>query len=102
MGAMSLRLPDELDEQLTREAEAEGRPKSEVARRALAEWLAEQDKKRLVAQMAAELKTIYSDPAYLKEMRQIQQDFDSDDSGLASIEAQERAQGIDPDEQWWD
>lgn len=100
MGAISLRLPDELEAQLALEAEVTDSPKSEVARRALAEWLAARRRQRQIDEMAAAAKALYSDPAYLEEMREFE-DACVDD-GMDEIIAQERAAGIDPDAKWWD
>ena len=100
MGAISLRLPDELEAQLTREAEAEGCPKSELARRALTEWLAEQEKKRFIDQMVAEAKALYAAPTRLAETREVAKE--GLDDWLDSIERDERAAGTDPEVKWWD
>lgn len=99
MGA-SLRLPDELEAQLTREAEAEGRPKSEIARRALAEWLTAQEKKRFMDQMVAEAKAMYSTPTHPAETREVAEE--GLDDWLDSIERDERVAGTNPEEKWWD
>ena len=98
MGALSLRLSDELETQLAREADVEGRPKSEVARRALAEWLTAREKKRFMDAMVRAAKLLYSDPAVIAESREIQADFDAIDTTLGHIEAEERATALHPDD----
>lgn len=102
MTGLSLRLPNELVERLEREAQLSQLPRSEVARRALAEWLKAQEHKRHQETMARAAREIYGDPQLASEARQVQEAFDAVDHSLATIEAQERAAGVDPDEKWWD
>ena len=49
MSLISLRLPDELDELLNREARASKRAKSEIARTAIADYLRRQERERFMA-----------------------------------------------------
>jgi predicted transcriptional regulator len=52
MAIISLRLPDDIDRQLGREAEATQRPKSEIARDAIAAYLSRQQRDRFLAEIA--------------------------------------------------
>jgi predicted transcriptional regulator len=52
MSLISIRLPDKLDAELTREAEHCGRPRSELVREAIADFLARREKARFLAQIA--------------------------------------------------
>lgn len=52
MAIISLRLPDEIDRQLGREAEAAQRPKSEIARDAIMAYLSHQHRERFLAEIA--------------------------------------------------
>ena len=48
MSVISLRLPDALEEKLAREAQRANTPRSEIARRAVAEYLERQERDRLL------------------------------------------------------
>jgi predicted transcriptional regulator len=52
MGTLTLRLDDQLDEQLTREAERERKSRSEVVREALAAFLSERERQRFLEEIA--------------------------------------------------
>lgn len=101
MAAISVRLPDELESQLTYEAELEGKPRSEVAREAIAEYLARREKERFMAEIVAAAKALAADPAATAEAREIAHDFDMVDDGLDAIIETERAAGIDHHQKWW-
>ena len=58
MGLLSLRLDDDLEHRLAREAERENRSRSEVAREALAAWLAERERQRFHDQLARAARAI--------------------------------------------
>jgi metal-responsive CopG/Arc/MetJ family transcriptional regulator len=98
MAALSLRLPDDLDMKLAREAETEGRPRSELAREAIAEYIARREKERFIADMVQAARALASDPAAREESLQLANDLADD--GLDAVVAGERAAGIDADK-WW-
>jgi predicted transcriptional regulator len=52
MGLLSIRLPDDVDARLDRESEALRRPKSELAREAITEFLAGLERQRFIADIA--------------------------------------------------
>lgn len=52
MPLISIRLPEALDAELTREAEARQRPKSELAREAIVEYLARRERERFLGAIA--------------------------------------------------
>jgi len=52
MSLISLRLPEELERLLAREAELAGRGRSEIAREALAEYLARRERERFLGEIA--------------------------------------------------
>ncbi len=99
MAAMSLRLPEDLEARLTREAELKGASRSDVARRAIVEFLARQDKERFMAALVAEARAGYADPALREEARALAES--AADAGLDALVATERTAGIDPEEKWW-
>ncbi|MFZ0488313.1 MAG: CopG family transcriptional regulator [Arenicellales bacterium] len=100
MSNISIRLPEELEARLDREARLAGKKRSELAREAIASHLKRLERARFVGDMAREARALYSDRAG--------QDEDRDAAGegleewLESIEVEERDAGIDPDEQWWE
>jgi predicted DNA-binding protein len=52
MSILSIRLPDDIDRGLNREAERTRRPKSEVARDAIAEYLQKQAREQFLTEIA--------------------------------------------------
>ncbi len=99
MTAISLRLPDEIETRLTREAGLEGRPRSEIARAAIVEYLERREKERFMVELVAAAQALADDPEARQEALEIANDLVDD--GLNAIIAAERAAGIDPDEKWW-
>jgi predicted transcriptional regulator len=99
MTAISLRLPDEIEARLTQEAGLEGRPRSEIARAAIVEYLERREKERFMAEMVAAAQALANDPEARREISEMAEDLVDD--GLDAIIAAERAAGIDPGEKWW-
>lgn len=95
MAAISLRLPDDLDRKLAEESELMGRPRSEVVRDALAQYLAEQERKRFMADVITAARALASDPGAGAEALQIADDF-----LVAENEALDLAEGRQPGEPW--
>jgi predicted transcriptional regulator len=52
MSIVSIRLPEDIEVSLTREAERTQRPKSEIARDAIADYLKRQERDRFLAEIA--------------------------------------------------
>jgi predicted transcriptional regulator len=52
MGVLSMRLDDDLDQRLSREAERENRTRSELVRDALAAFLSERERQRFLGEIA--------------------------------------------------
>jgi predicted transcriptional regulator len=99
MTAISLRLPDEIETRLAREAGLEGRPRSEIARVAIVEYLERREKERFMAELVEEARRAYADP----EIRRVAIEIAEEgiDTYFDTITADERAAGIEPNEQWW-
>jgi predicted transcriptional regulator len=95
ISAISLRLPEDLDRKLAAEAELVGRPRSEVVRDALVEYLAEQERKRFMAEFIAEAKKGYGDPEMRREAIEI-----AEEHVALSNEAMDLAEGRQPGEPW--
>jgi predicted transcriptional regulator len=62
MAGFSLRLPDDLESRLGEEARREGVARSEIARTAIAEFLALRERQRTLAAFVAEARAAYADP----------------------------------------
>ena len=62
MAAISLRLPEDLERKLATEADLAGRPRSEVIRDALAQFIAQRERARFLAELVAEARVGYGDP----------------------------------------
>jgi predicted transcriptional regulator len=60
MAAISLRLPDELESLLDEEARREGVARSEIARAAIAGFLAQKERQRTIAAFVAEARAAYA------------------------------------------
>ncbi|MGE0032045.1 MAG: ribbon-helix-helix protein, CopG family [Steroidobacteraceae bacterium] len=67
MAAFSLRLPEDLESRLDAEARREGVARSEIARAAIAEFLAQKERQRTIAAFVAEARAAYSDPKVRRE-----------------------------------
>lgn len=87
MAGFSLRLPNELEEKLDQEARREGVARSEVARIAIAEFLARRERERFLAAFVAEAKAAYGDPAIRGEALAIAEEaLPLDNEALARAE----------------
>ncbi len=102
MSNISVRLPPDIERELEEEARRTGRNRSVLVREAVGEYLTRKERERLIAEMKAAARALYSNPEAVAEAREIQEDFEAVDTTLEQIEADERAAGIDPDEKWWD
>ncbi|MBL8541281.1 MAG: ribbon-helix-helix protein, CopG family [Betaproteobacteria bacterium] len=92
MAGFSLRLPDDLEEKLDQEARREGVPRSEVARLAIAEFLARRERERFLAAFVAEARAAYGDPAIRGEALAIAEEaLPLDNEALDRAEAQGKA-----------
>lgn len=67
MSLISIRLPESLDAELTREAQARQRPKSELAREAIAEYLTRRERERFLGAIAKAARAERRDSVTLAE-----------------------------------
>jgi predicted transcriptional regulator len=67
MAGFSLRLPDDLESRLDEEARLAGVARSEIARAAIAEFLAQRERQRYLAAFVAEARAAYADPKIRKD-----------------------------------
>lgn len=104
MPALSLRLPEDLDQRLAEEARREGLPRSEVARLAINDFLARREKERFMAELVAEARVAYSNEDIRREALEM-----ADEGMVTGNEALDMAEGCKPgeslpdasDERWW-
>ncbi|MFO1205156.1 MAG: ribbon-helix-helix protein, CopG family [Burkholderiales bacterium] len=97
MAGFSLRLPDDLEEKLDQEARREGVPRSEVARLAIAEFLARRERERFLAAFVAEAKAAYGNPAIREEALAIAHEaLPLDNEALDRAETQRKASTAPP------
>lgn len=75
MSVISLRLPDHLEEGLAREARRANTARSEIARRAVAEYLERVERERVLAEMVAAAQALAADPEARAEALQTAADF---------------------------
>ena len=100
MANISVRLPPEIAKGLEEEARLTARNRSDLVREAVGEYLTRRHKKRIIDQMRQAARALYSNPDAVQEGRERAEEGLED--WLESIEREERAAGIDRDEQWWD
>lgn len=75
MPALSLRLPEELDQRLAEEARLEGVPRSDVARNAISDYLARRERERFMAELVAAAGAMARNPAAADEARELNEEF---------------------------
>lgn len=104
MPSLSLRLPDDLEQRLDKEARLEGVPRSEVARAAIDDFLARRERERFLAELVAEARAAYGNQKIRGEASALAEEFlDSDNAALDLAEGREAGAG-EPDESgesWW-
>lgn len=100
MSNISVRLPPEIERGLEEEARRTDRNRSDLVREAVGEYLTRKERERLINEMKAAARALYSNPEAVREGLEIAEEGLED--WLESIEREERAAGIDPDEKWWD
>lgn len=67
MPAFSLRLPEDLESRLDEEARREGVARSEIARAAIVEFLAQRERQRTIAAFVTEARAAYANPKIRKD-----------------------------------
>jgi len=100
MSNISIRLPEELENKLGEEARRAHKKRSELAREAIADYLQRLERERFMHEMQRAAKALYANPEARREGLEIAEE--GLEEWLESIEAEERAAGIDPDEKWWE
>ena len=104
MGAVSLRLPDDLERKLSQEATISGQPRSQLIREALEDLLSRRERERVVAAMVAAAKALAADPDARAEALAVAADFlPAENEALAQAEGRPAGNGGHDaqDERWW-
>jgi len=100
MATLTLRLPDNLDRQLTALAAQTQQNRSELVRMALEKFLRDQERKQLMDALVSEAKAAYADEAVRREAREIAEEFLPLDNEALDI-AEGRKPGDPEPEKWW-
>lgn len=95
MAAISLRLPEEIETRLAEESRLEGRPRSEVVREAIVEYITRRERERFMAEMVAAARALAADPVASAEARELAEE--AIESGNAALDI---AEGRRPGEPW--
>jgi len=96
MPALSLRLPEELEQRLDEEARQEGVPRSEVARAAISDYLARRERERFMAELVAEARSAYANDRIRDEALALAENF-----LLLDDEAAPTSDKATDNESWW-
>jgi predicted transcriptional regulator len=75
VSVISIRLPDDLEAKLEQEARLTSRPRSEVARNAIADYLARLERERFLASLEAAARNLASDAASRGEALAVAEQF---------------------------
>ena len=101
MGAVSLRLPDHLEQQLSEEARLSGQPRSQLLREALETLLSQRREERAQAALRLAAEALASDAGACAEARELAADFlMAENEALAGAEAPANATSAAA-EPWW-
>ena len=99
MGAVSIRLPDKLEQQLNEEARLSGQPRSQLMRETLKTLLSQRREERAQAALRLAAVALASDAGACAEAREIAADFlMAENEALAGAEAPTNATSTEP---WW-
>jgi len=101
MGAISLRLPDHLEQQLRVEARLSGQPRSQLLREALETLLSQRRQDRAQAALRLAAEALASDAGACAEARELASDFlMAENEALAGAEAPANTTSA-ATEPWW-
>lgn len=95
MSGISLRLSEEIQTRLAEEARLEGRPRSEVVREAITDYINRREHERFMAELVAEAKAVYSNKPLRDETHAL-----AEDAIPTGNEALDIAEGREPGEPW--
>ena len=99
MSAITLRLPDHLEQQLSEEARLSGQPRSQLLREALETLLSQRREERAQAALRLAAVALASDADACAEARELTADFLlAENEALAGAEAPTNTTSAEP---WW-
>ncbi len=75
MSTVSLRIPDDLNEQLNQEARRQNKSRSELLREAVTDYLQRKEKERFVGRFVAEARAGYGNAELARDAHAIAEDF---------------------------
>lgn len=104
MAILNIRLTDQLERQLSEEAQRENKTRSEIVRDALTWYLTEIEKKRFMDQLLEEARQAYADENIRQEAKEIAEEFlPFENEVLDSIEDQisDNLRYKETSEKWW-
>ena len=96
MGALSLRLPDDLEDALTDEAKREQKPRSAVLRQALVDYLKRMEKERFMNSMLEAAAALANNPDSRKESLEIVESTLAD-----TAHAMRNGEESESHDSWW-
>lgn len=96
MSTLNVRLPDDLEALLEREARRSHKPRSELAREAIRAHLAQLERARFMSEMGRAAHAIGADPALRRDAETIAGEFQA-----LEDEAGEYVTDADAGEAWW-
>lgn len=99
MPSFSIRLPDELESRLLEEARIENKPRSEVVREAIAEYVTHRERERFLGKLASAARALAKDRETRSEVLEIERDLI--DEGLDVLLGSEPIQETDSGNRWW-
>lgn len=94
MSNLSIRLPRELDEQLTAEAKQSHMKRSALIREAISDYLRRRERDRFMAEIVKAAHMLANDPEARSEARAIEEEFSGADSEV--LDEVKEGKG-----QWW-
>lgn len=104
MSTLNLRLSEQIDRQLSLEAQRENRTRSEVARDALAWYLTEMERSRFMNQLVEEARAAYSNEDIRREALEISEEFlPAENEALGAVEGGKagKSKSASQSEKWW-
>lgn len=104
MTGISLRLPEDLESKLDKEAEIEGKARSQVIREALADYLTRKERERLMAGVVQAAEALANSRAARDEAARVAEDFlPLENEALDGAESSGKDEAETPaaNERWW-
>lgn len=95
MSTLNVRLPQDLEELLAREAQLADKPRSELAREAIREYLDRMERERFMDELSQAARTIATDPELRREVIAMNEELEPPEAEGGRASEQETG------EPWW-